>query len=246
MTTVLARPLGGYGLTPLIFEPNGLTAAGFLSLGSTAVETKVRKSPVYELIMPNFDDEPTSSLAPAAHQPKPKPMKKIDYESLVSTNTNKANNKVNRDKVLAPAPSNSYYSGNDMFNDMFGKSNSFNDIIPSYKEPIGDKFMTTKGGYGGGGGGGSQSYGPVSAAIKSMRTVEVKPVQDEYQNNEPQVIDIAPSAQPIVINFRTTSSHLQVHQSHEPAEPAEVQTTRSEEEATYLKHSVVKPVSCDR
>lgn len=238
MTTVLARPLGGYGLTPLIFEPNGMTAAGFLSLGSNAVETKVRKSPVYELLMPNFDDEPTSSLT-AAHEPKPKQTKKIDYESLVSTTSSK-NNKVNHDKVLSSAPSNSYYSGNDMFN-MFGKSNSFNDIIPSYKEPIGDKagFVTNKGGYGGE----PQSYGPMSAAIKSMRSVEIKPVQDEYQNNEPQVIDIAPSAQPIVINFRTTSSMIQVHQSHEPAERPEVQSTQSEEEATYLKHSVVKPVS---
>jgi len=94
-------------------------------------------------------------------------------------------------------------------------------------------------------GGGGQTYGhnePLAAAIKSMRTVEVKELQDDYQNQEPQVIDIAPSALPIVINFRTSASAIKIHQTHERGEPQEVQQTQSEDEPQFLKHQVTKPV----
>ncbi|OTF79820.1 DFP2-like protein, partial [Euroglyphus maynei] len=97
------------------------------------------------------------------------------------------------------------------------------------------------GGYGGNNGARGPT-GPLTAAIQSIRSVEVNEVQDSYENGEPQVIDIPPSAMPIVINFRTSASQIQIHQSHEPGEPREVQETQSEDEPHFLRHSVTKPV----
>lgn len=113
------------------------------------------------------------------------------------------------------------------------------DDMPAYKESSYAPGPSSMGPAGG------QTYGhnePLAAAIKSMRTVEVKELQDEYQNAEPQVIDIAPSALPIVINFRTSASAIKIHQTHERGEPQEVQQTQSEDEPQFLKHQVTKPV----
>lgn len=277
MTTVLARPLGGYGLTPLIFEPSTPTFSlgALLGLGSSQLETKVRKSPVYELIMPNYDDEAISTgftvdAAPLSRlssklSPPPKPSKAtkkvVDYESAVS--------KTNRAPVAALPSTNSYYStasgmlgsnvlfgsshGSKMSSHSSGSSSSsyYNEPMPSYKESISrsDNFGSDFGGGGGGKSysgqshGGSSGYGggPLNAAIQSVRSVEVKDVQNMYENAEPQVIDIPPSGLPIIINFRTSSSQIQIHQTHENAEPVVVEPTQSEDQPTYLKHSVTKP-----
>lgn len=219
MTTVLARPLGGYGLSPLIFEPNMLIGSS-----SNSIETKVKKSPVYEMIMPNFDDDSTNGYLNMPPLPtKTNAYKKMDYESIVS----KGN------KPLGQEPS--FLNSQGLLN-MFGTNNVYADPVPRYRESSKDRqYMNPASGN-------SYSQGPVQAAIQSVRSVEVKDVQNEYQNNEPQVIDIPPSALPIVINFRTTSSQIQIHQTHETAEPAEVQQTQSEDEPQYLKHQVTKPV----
>ena len=218
MTTVLARPLGGYGLTPLIFEPS----TTLLGLSSNSIETKVRKSPVFEVLMPNYDDEPGASF-PIEEAPKAKPAKKMDYESLIS--------KRESDKTVSLPSTNSYFSASGMLG-LFGpKHNSlYDESIPSYKEQI-SRSDFAKSSH-------STSYhqpyssagpsGPVNAAVQSVRSVEVKDVQNSYQNAEPQVIDIPPSALPIIINFRTSSSQIQVHQSHESQQPIEHETTQSE------------------
>lgn len=152
-----------------------------------------------------------------------KPAKKLDYESLITKNE--------PDKTISSPSTNSYFSANNMI---------YDEPIPSYKEQISrsDYHKSSQ----------TASYqpysnsGPVSAAVQSIRSVEVKNVQNSYENNEPQVIDIPPSALPIVINFRTSSSQIQIHQTHENSEPGEVQQTQSEDEPQYLKHQVTKPV----
>ena len=234
MTTVLARPLGGYGLTPLIFEPSSISLIG---QSSNSIETKVRKSPVFEMLTPNYDDEhisplPLTGLTGGLILPK-----KLDYESLIT--------KKDQDKTLSSPSTNSYFSDNnvlELFNKDKQSQNLYDEVIPSYKEQIarsdiGKSSRSISSNYMP-----YSSSGPVSAAVQSVRSVEVKDVQNSYQNNEPQIIDIPPSALPIVINFRTSSSQIQIHQSHEHAEPAEVQQTQSEDDPTYLKHQVTKPV----
>lgn len=282
MTTVLARPLGGYGLTPLIFEPSTPTFSlgALLGMGSSPPETKVmRKSPVYELILPNYDDEalstgftleaaaPVSVRSSSSSRLHPKPSKAskkvVDYESAVES-------KASRAPVAALPSTNSYYStasgmlgSNVLFGSSHaskmsshssshgGRSSYYNEPMPAYKESI-----SRSDNFGGGGGksysgstqfGGSSGYGgggggsPLNAAIQSVRSVEVKDVQNMYENAEPQVIDIPPSGLPIIINFRTSSSQIQIHQTHENAEPVVVEPTQSEDQPTYLKHSVTKP-----
>ena len=290
MTTVLARPLGGYGLTPLIFEPSPSLASSsysslgaLLGLGSSQLETKVRKSPVYELIMPNYDDEALSTgftmEAPPPPPAQPLPLKSsarkapskgsassakksVDYESLISKQS-----AADRAALVSALPStNSYYStasGMLGSNVLFGSSQHsvgksshsshssyYNEPMPSYKESISRSDNFGGGGNKGGGySGGQSSYGDgggglgggLNAAIQSVRSVEVKDVQNMYENAEPQVIDIPPSGLPIVINFRTSSSQIQIHQTHENAEPVVVEPTKSEDEPTYLKHQVTKP-----
>lgn len=218
MTTVLARPLGGYGLTPLIFEP----ASQFMGLDSNSIETKVRKNanPVYELILPEYDDD----VVQAVPMSKSKQLKNYSYESMVTKDN----------KPISAPSTNSYFSmadlfkGNNAYNKPMGPIGQSNKV---YGKPA------TKSSYS------SNAYSqPISAAIQSVRELELKDVQNSYENQEPQIIDIPPSALPIVINFRTSSSQIQIHQSHEPSEPAEVKQTQSEDKPQYLKHQVTKPV----
>lgn len=219
-------------MTPLIFEPS----ISMLGLSSNSIETKVRKSPVFELLMPNYDDEPITFPVKSSGK-SAKLTKRLDY------GRDKA------EKTVAAAPStNSYYSAGGMLGLFGGNKGAYEEPIPSYKEhTMSRNDFSTKANsfrqsneqmYG------QQSHhqGPHSAAIQSVRSVEVKEVENQYENNEPQVIDIPPSALPIIINFRTSSSQIQIHQSHESAEPLPVQQTQSEDQPQYLKHSVTKPV----
>nr|XP_027204221.1 pupal cuticle protein 36-like [Dermatophagoides pteronyssinus] len=278
MTTVLARPLGGYGLTPLIFEPS-LTSF-MQGSSSNSVPTKVRKSPVYELIMPTFDEElPTTgaseqlssakalkkmsynTLMPQQHQHKQQINKLIPSSSPSSSSSltptsgshyfqsvidllkikDTASSPSSYNSVMAPMGGNNgggYKGGNNGF----GNHQSNGGNGGGFYNPMSQhSSLGNNGGYSGNNGARGPT-GPVTAAIQSMRSVEVNEVQDSYENSEPQVIDIPPSAMPIVINFRTSASQIQIHQSHEPGEPREVQETQSEDEPHFLKHSVTKPV----
>lgn len=257
MTTVLARPLGGYGLTPLVFEPQ----SPLMQSSSSNSVTKVRKSPVYEVLLPNYDEEQQHLLNHQAHLNNqqlpliqdvnvgPKLLKKLDYESIVS-------NKIPAPAAVAPIVQshtnihNQQQATSEYFNsmlDLLKSSASSYSSVPSYKEnsfgntksfaPVHSGFQSSFPSNG-------QQYtqGPVTAAIQSIRSVELNDLQDTYDSSEPQVIDIPPSAMPIVINFRTSASQLQIHQSHEPSEPKEIQETQSQDEPHFLRHSVTKPV----
>lgn len=235
MTTVLARPLGGYGLTPLVFEPTPL-----MMQGSSTTPTKVRKNSGYELIMPQFDDESTDAVDNGG-----KSLKKLDYESIISAAAAPSSTKATKSKLaLANANAESYY--NSMLSLMKMKhasSTSYNSIAPMSNSLGGynnndDNMRTYSDSSSFSGSNGATFTGP----IQSLRSLEVNNVQDSYDNSEPQVIDIPPSAMPIVINFRTSASQIQIHQSHEASEPKEVQETSSQDEPHFLKHSVTKPV----
>ncbi|KAH7644009.1 dfp2-like protein 15 [Dermatophagoides farinae] len=288
MTTVLARPLGGYGLTPLVFEPSPITTSLMQGSSSNSVATKVRKSPVYELIMPTFDEElPITGAASEQSSSQAKILKKMTYDTLIpsqqqqkqsinkitSSSLPSSSSSSSASTASSTSDSNYFQSVMDLLKikDTASSPSSYNSVMA----PMGGNNAGYKGGNGGfgnpqsnggffnsmsqhssyGGNGGSGGYsgnvgagagsgptGPLTAAINSIRSLEVKEVQDSYENSEPQVIDIPPSAMPIVINFRTSASQIQIHQSHEPGEPKEVQETQSEDEPHFLRHSVTKPV----
>ncbi|UXI16213.1 hypothetical protein NH340_JMT02156 [Sarcoptes scabiei] len=176
--------------------------------------------------------------------PDSKSMKKLDYESLISPK------KHTMSLNVVPQPQQNaaeYFNSVLDILKMKDSTHSYNAIapMPGFKPNLnyGDahsssSFFNQQGamqqdGYG------APAY---TAAIQSMRTVEVNDVQDSYENSQPQIIDIPPSAMPIVINFRTSASQIQIHQSHDAGEPKEVQETSSQDEPHFLRHSVTKPV----
>lgn len=75
-----------------------------------------------------------------------------------------------------------------------------------------------------------QSAGPVSAAIQTKRTVEVKPVNIPHEPVEPHVVDVEATYQPVHVIFRSSSSPVMVQQIHTPAQPAQVESTQSEDQ----------------
>lgn len=69
---------------------------------------------------------------------------------------------------------------------------------------------------GGGSGYGGGDKGPVTAAIESHRTVEVKPVQSTSEPHEPQVIEVPSDDMPVTVHFKSQSSRVLVQQTHTP------------------------------
>ncbi|KAF7493388.1 hypothetical protein SSS_03326 [Sarcoptes scabiei] len=88
--------------------------------------------------------------------------------------------------------------------------------------------------------GGSQ--GPVTTAIESTRTVEVKPVQTMSEPHEPQVVEVPSEDMPVTVHFKSQSSRVLVQQTHTPAQISEPEHTTSEDEPQRVIHEVVKPV----
>ncbi|XP_054159995.1 pupal cuticle protein 36-like [Oppia nitens] len=120
-----------------------------------------------------------------------------------------------------------------------GNGNGFNSgsFGNSYGSNGGDN-----GGYGNAGGYGGQSNGPIQAAVHSRHSVEIRPVPTQNAPIQPQVIEVDSGDLPIILNFNSRSSRLVVQQSHAPAPPQEVQSTKSEDEPHRLVHEVLKPV----
>ena len=119
MTTVLARPLGGYGLTPLVFEPSPITTSLMQGSSSNSVATKVRKSPVYELIMPTFDEElPITGAASEQSSSQAKILKKMTYDTLIPSQQQQKQSTINSlDNVsINHSPANSTHSSQDSGN----------------------------------------------------------------------------------------------------------------------------------
>ena len=159
--------------------------------------------------------------------------------------------------VHAYSSGGSGYGGNSLFNN-FGSNGDSSSGSGS-----------SNGGYGGGGGGGGGGdgggggntghKGPVTAAVETHRTVEVKPVQMPNEPHEPQVIEVPSDDMPVVVHFKSQSSRVLVQQTHTPginivlykiflnhfvclAVIGEPEHTSSEDEPQRVIHEVVKPV----
>ena len=87
-----------------------------------------------------------------------------------------------------------------------------------------------------------QSYAPIEAAVQTRRTYEVRPVLVDELQAQPQVIEISPNVESVVIHFRTSSSRLNVQQSHVPSAPAPVEHSSVQDHPHRLVHEVTKPV----
>lgn len=115
------------------------------------------------------------------------------------------------------------------------------------------------GGYGGsagggvGGGGGSSGGsgvgpvsgfggGPVTAAVQSSHTVEIRHVNVPMELPQPQIVEVEAGNLPLTIHFKSASSALNVVQTHQPGLAGDPQHTTSEDEPHRLVHEVTKPV----
>lgn len=63
-----------------------------------------------------------------------------------------------------------------------------------------------------------------------------------FEDIEPQIIEVEGGALPLEIHFKSSSSRIRVHQTHESAGAGEVEQTSSEEEPHRLIHEVKKPI----
>ena len=99
--------------------------------------------------------------------------------------------------------------------------------------------------YGSGGGGGGSSYGsgggggsggglvsgfgggPVTAAVQSTHTVEIRHVNVPQEQPQPQIVEVEAGNLPLTIHFKSASSALNVVQTHQPGQAGEPQHTSS-------------------
>lgn len=95
------------------------------------------------------------------------------------------------------------------------------------------------GGYGGGGasaGGNNPGLvsgfggGPVTAAVQSSHTVEIRHVNVPVETPQPQIVEVEAGNLPLTIHFKSASSALNVVQTHQPSGAVEPQHTSSEDE----------------
>jgi len=88
----------------------------------------------------------------------------------------------------------------------------------------------------------SVPIGPVTAAVQSRRTYEVRPFNLPQEPAIPQLIEVEPNEQPIHFVFRSQSSPVFVQQVHTPSGPGQYEATRSEDAPHHLVHEVYKPI----
>jgi len=84
--------------------------------------------------------------------------------------------------------------------------------------------------------------GPLPAAIRSVRTYEVRDVPLPKEPAVVQTIDVEPSEQPVEVIFRSISSPVLVKQIHTPGAPGQIERTSSEDEPHRVLHEVLRPV----
>ncbi|KPM10976.1 DFP2-like protein 38 [Sarcoptes scabiei] len=82
----------------------------------------------------------------------------------------------------------------------------------------------------------------IPAAVVTKHSVEMKPVEIPIEDLEPQIIEVEGGALPLEIHFKSSSSRIRVHQTHESAGAGQVEQTSSEEEPHRLIHEVKKPI----
>ena len=96
------------------------------------------------------------------------------------------------------------------------------------------------GGYGGGGSGGGYGGQAIPVAIQTRHQVEFRNVPS-YGSVSPTTVEVGASPIPLQILFRSSSSSLNVQQSHDGASGS-TQESSSQDEPHRLVHSVTKPI----
>ena len=93
---------------------------------------------------------------------------------------------------------------------------------------------------------GGQSYGGLDGSIQTRRTVELKqPIGGYAQQQDyaqPQILEVNPDHVPVQVHFRTSSSRVNVQQSHNPSAAPQVEHASFQDEPHRVVHEVVKPV----
>ena len=74
----------------------------------------------------------------------------------------------------------------------------------------------------------------IQAAVHTKHSVETKEVETPYEDIEPQIIEVEGGAVPLEIHFKSSSSKIRVHQTHESSGAGQVEQTSSEEEPHRL------------
>ena len=87
-----------------------------------------------------------------------------------------------------------------------------------------------------------QSYGPVTAAVQTRRTIEFRNIDLQQELAQPQIIEVPENYETVQIHFRTASSPLSVSQSHTPAAVGPLEQASYQDNAQRLLSEVVKPV----
>lgn len=82
----------------------------------------------------------------------------------------------------------------------------------------------------------------IQAAVQTKHTFETRPVDIPFEDLEPQIIEVEGGALPLEIHFKSASSRIRVHQTHQAGGAGEVEQTSSEEEPHRLVHEVKKPI----
>lgn len=85
-------------------------------------------------------------------------------------------------------------------------------------------------------------YPSVSAAVQSKRFVDLISYPNQYDQVQPQVVEVDAITAPVQFVFRSASGPLLFQQVHIPSLHQEPQHTRSEEPAQLLTHEVFKPI----
>ncbi|XP_054166153.1 uncharacterized protein LOC128963664 [Oppia nitens] len=86
-----------------------------------------------------------------------------------------------------------------------------------------------------------QYTGPIEAAVQTRRTVELRQVAIPSSYAQPQVIDVNSDNMPVQINFRSSSSRIQVHQTHTPSQGS-VEHSSFQDQPHRLINEVTKPI----
>lgn len=77
--------------------------------------------------------------------------------------------------------------------------------------------------------------GPVTAAVQSSHTVEIRHVNVPVETPQPQIVEVEAGNLPLTIHFKSASSALNVVQTHQPSGAVEPQHTSSEDEVMLVK-----------
>lgn len=85
--------------------------------------------------------------------------------------------------------------------------------------------LSSYGQSGGGDSGGGESKGPITAAVETHRSVEVKPVQMVSEPHQPQVIEVPSDDMPVTVHFKSQSSRVLVQQTHTPGKVFHIESS---------------------